>query len=117
VNETPVPNRISVTVTTYNREDAPDACGGTTRPSRRSLRTTDPCRRLPLVESWRSSLSRPFVHVWHEDCEFRAAEICDRAVLESFLIKVRNYQYETAVGHEAVEAAAPRSHRTMTRLL
>ena len=78
---------ISVIVTTYRREDALAAV-------LRSLsRQTDKDFEVlvaddgsgpataELVEAWKSRLRHRLVHVWHEDCGFRAAEIRNRAII------------------------------------
>jgi glycosyltransferase involved in cell wall biosynthesis len=80
---------ISVIVTTYNREDALAAV-------LRSLsQQTDRDFELvvaddgsgpataALVEAWRTRIGHRVLHVWHEDRGFRAAEIRNRAILES----------------------------------
>ncbi|HEY1362489.1 MAG TPA: glycosyltransferase family 2 protein [Xanthobacteraceae bacterium] len=80
------PRLISVIVTTYNREDALAA-----------VLTALSCQSDPgfevvladdgsgpaaagLVESWRTRLGAPLLHVWHAHHGFRAAEIRNRAI-------------------------------------
>ena len=80
---------ISVIVTTYNREDALAAV-------LRSLsRQTDSDFEVivaddgsgpataALIEAWKARLGYRLAHVWHADRGFRAAEIRNRAILES----------------------------------
>lgn len=80
---------ISVIVTTYNREDALEAV------LRSLARQTDAdfevivaddgsgSATAALVEAWRAKAGHRVEHVWHQDTGFRAAEIRNRAVLES----------------------------------
>ena len=80
---------ISLIVTTYNREDALAAV------LRSLARQTDADFEVvvaddgsgpataALVESWKAKLGHRLVHVWHADQGFRAAEIRNRAILES----------------------------------
>ena len=85
----PVRDLISVIVTTYNREDALVAV------LRGLARQTDPKFEVIVaddgsppstacaVAAWRPKFER-LAHVWHEHKGFRAAEIRNRAILESF---------------------------------
>ena len=80
---------ISVIVTTYNREDALEAV------LRSLARQTDADFEVivaddgsgqataALVEAWKAKAGHRVEHVWHQDTGFRAAEIRNRAVLES----------------------------------
>ena len=80
---------ISVIVTTYNREDALAAV------LRSLARQTDADFEVvvaddgsgpataALVEAWKARLTHRLAHVWHSDRGFRAAEIRNRAILES----------------------------------
>jgi glycosyltransferase involved in cell wall biosynthesis len=84
-----VPGRISVVITSYNREDALDAA------LRALARQTDRDfdvvvaddgsgpQTAALVEAWKARLGVPLAHVWHEDRGFRAGEIRNRALLAS----------------------------------
>lgn len=84
----PVRDLISVIVTTYNREDALVAA------LRGLARQTDPKFEVIVaddgsppstacaVAAWRPKFER-LAHVWHEHKGFRAAEIRNRAILES----------------------------------
>jgi len=81
--------RISVIVTTYNREDALEAV------LRSLARQTDEDFEVvvaddgsrpataKLIETWKTKIGHRVEHVWHEDRGFRAAEIRNLAVLES----------------------------------
>jgi len=81
--------RISVIVTTYNREDALEAV------LQSLARQTDVDFEVvvaddgsapataKLVEAWKARSGHRVEHVWHEDRGFRAAEIRNRAVLEA----------------------------------
>ncbi len=85
----PVPQLISVIVTTYNREDALEAV------LRALSHQNDDAFEVIVaddgsasataatVETWKPRLGRRLEHVWHEDRGFRAAEIRNRAVLVS----------------------------------
>jgi glycosyltransferase involved in cell wall biosynthesis len=82
-----VAERISVIVTTYNREDALDAVLRSL--SRQSDRDFDvviaddgsgPATRA-LIEAWRPRLGVPLIHAWQRDDGFRAAESRNRAIL------------------------------------
>lgn len=84
-----VTDLISVIVTTYDREDALDAVlRGLSRQIDRNFEVivaddgSGPAT-AALVESWKPRLGVPLVHVHHEHCGFRAAEIRNRAVLAS----------------------------------
>lgn len=80
---------ISVIVTTYNREDALAAVLRSL-----SLQTDQDFEVVvaddgsgpataALVEAWKERVSHRVAHVWHPDQGFRAAEIRNRAILES----------------------------------
>ena len=83
----PVPELISVIVTTYNREDALDAVlRSLARQTDRNfeLIVADDGSRAEtakLVDGWKAKIGRRLDHVWHEDKGFRAAEIRNRAIL------------------------------------
>ncbi len=85
----PVPQLISVIVTTYNREDALDAVlRGLSQQHDDAFEVivADDGSAPPtaaIVETWKPRLGRRLDHVWHEDRGFRAAEIRNRAVLAS----------------------------------
>lgn len=80
-------DRISVIVTTYNREDALDAV------LRSLARQTDRDFEVLVaddgsgpgtaarIENWKNKIGIPLHHVWHEDKGFRAAAIRNRAIL------------------------------------
>jgi glycosyltransferase involved in cell wall biosynthesis len=77
---------ISIIVATYNREDALDAVLRTlAHQSERNFEVlvaddgSGP-ETAVVVERWRSLIGVPILHVWHEDCGFRLAEIRNRAV-------------------------------------
>lgn len=84
----PVRDLISIIVTTYNREDALGAV------LRALARQTDrkfeviiaddgsPPSTACVIAAWQSQFDR-LAHVWHEHKGFRAAEIRNRAILES----------------------------------
>jgi len=84
-----VADLISIVVTTYNRADALSAV------LRALARQTDADFEVivaddgsrpdtaDLIETWKGRLGRRLSHVWHEDRGFRAAEIRNRAVLDS----------------------------------
>ena len=80
-------NLISIVVTTYNREDALDAV-------LRSLAQQSDAdfevvvaddgsgpATAKLIDAWKVKIGHRLTHVWHEDRGFRAAEICNRAIL------------------------------------
>jgi len=80
---------ISVIVTTYNREDALAAVlRSLSRQTDRDFEVvvaddgSGPAT-AALVEAWKARVGRRVVHVWHADQGFRAAEIRNRAILES----------------------------------
>ena len=82
-------DRISVIVTTYNREDALDAVlRSLARQSDRDFEIvvaddgSGPAT-AALVGRWTSKTGIPLAHVWHRDDGFRAAEIRNRAILKS----------------------------------
>lgn len=85
----PIRDLISVIVTTYNREDALAAVlRGLARQTDRQFEvivaddgSSPPTARV--VAGWRAQFER-LAHVWHEHRGFRAAEIRNRAILESF---------------------------------
>ncbi len=85
----PVRDLISVIVTTYNREDALAAVlRGLARQTDRKFEVIiaddgSPPSTARVIAAWQSQFDR-LVHVWHEHKGFRAAEIRNRAVLESF---------------------------------
>jgi glycosyltransferase involved in cell wall biosynthesis len=80
---------ISIVTTTYNREDALGAVlralSRQTDPDFEVIVADDGSRRdtTLLVDAWKGRVGRRLSHVWHEDRGFRAAEIRNRAVLES----------------------------------
>jgi glycosyltransferase involved in cell wall biosynthesis len=80
---------ISVIVTTYNRPDALNAVlralAAQTEHGFEVIVADDGSdqRTAHLVEAWRASFPR-LAHVWHEHRNFRAAEIRNRAILQSF---------------------------------
>ena len=82
-----MPDRISVIVTTYNREDALAAVlSALSRQADRGFEVVvadDGSRSATadLVERWRPRLGVPLDQVWQEDDGFRAAEIRNRALL------------------------------------
>lgn len=80
---------ISIIVTTCNREDALDAVlRSLSRQTDRDFEVivaddgSGPAT-AELIESWKSKLGRPLSHVWQERNGFRAAEIRNRAIVES----------------------------------
>jgi glycosyltransferase involved in cell wall biosynthesis len=80
---------ISVIVTTYNREDALAAVlRSLSRQADRDFEVvvaddgSGPAT-AALVDAWRARVGHRVLHVWHEDRGFRAAEIRNRAILES----------------------------------
>jgi glycosyltransferase involved in cell wall biosynthesis len=83
----PVPT-ISVIVTTYNRPDALDAVlralAGQTDRAFEVIVADDGSDQTTaqLIESWSNAFSR-LAHVWHEHQNFRAAEIRNRAIVQS----------------------------------
>jgi glycosyltransferase involved in cell wall biosynthesis len=84
-----VADLISVIVTTYNREDALAAVlRSLSQQTDRDFEVvvaddgSGPAT-AELVEAWKAHAGRRVVHVWHEDRGFRAAEIRNRAILES----------------------------------
>lgn len=85
----PVAELISVIVTTYNREDALAAVlrtlSGQTDRDFEVVVADDGSApaTAALVEAWKARVGHRVVHVWHEDRGFRAAEIRNRAILES----------------------------------
>jgi GT2 family glycosyltransferase len=80
---------ISVIVTTYNREDALDAClRGLAHQSDRNFEIViadDGSRpeTAAVVECWTSRLAMPLKHVRHEHVGFRGAEIRNRGIRAS----------------------------------
>lgn len=80
---------ISVIVTTYNREDALDAVlrslAGQADQNFEVIVADDGSRPATAlrVETWKGRVGRRLDHAWHEDRGFRAAEIRNRAVLQS----------------------------------
>jgi glycosyltransferase involved in cell wall biosynthesis len=80
---------ISVIVTTYDRVDALNAVlhglAGQTDTKFEVIVADDGSdqRTAELIEAWSSRFSR-LAHVWQEHRDFRAAEIRNRAVLQSF---------------------------------
>jgi hypothetical protein len=80
---------ISVIVTTYNREDALDAAlRALARQSDRNFEivVADDGSRpetARVVENWRSRLSLPLKHVWHQHRGFRGGEIRNRGIRAS----------------------------------
>jgi glycosyltransferase involved in cell wall biosynthesis len=81
-----VPGLISIITTTFDRADALDAV-------LRSLSRQDDQRfevvvaddgsgreTADVVEQWRTRIGVPLVHVWQPHCDFRAAEIRNRAI-------------------------------------
>src|SRR6516162_10568033 len=85
----PVCDLISVIVTTYNREDALAAVlRGLARQTDRKFEVIvaddgSPPSTARVIAGWRPQFDR-LAHVWHEHKGFRAAEIRNRAILESF---------------------------------
>jgi len=88
-NEAKVADLISIVVTTYNREDALAAVlRALSRQSDADFEVIvadDGSREetARLVEVWKARIGRRLEHVWHEDRGFRAAEIRNRAILQS----------------------------------
>ncbi len=82
-------DRISVIVTTYNREDALDAVlRSLSRQRDRDFEIVvaddgSASSTAALVERWKTKIGFPLQHVWHEDKGFRAARIRNLAVLKS----------------------------------
>ena len=80
---------ISVIVTTYRREDALAAVlRSLSRQTDRDFEVVvaddgSGPETAALVGVWKTKLGRPLAHIWHEDREFRAAEIRNRAILAS----------------------------------
>ena len=80
---------ISVIVTTYRREDALAAVlRSLSKQTDRDFEVlvaddgSGPAT-ADLVDTWKSELGHPLMHVWHEDRGFRAAEIRNRAIVAS----------------------------------
>ncbi len=79
---------IAVIVTTYDRPDALNAVlRGLARQTDRGFEVIvaddgSDQRTAQLLEAWRASFAR-LTHVWHEHRDFRAAEIRNRAILQS----------------------------------
>lgn len=80
---------ISVIVTTYNREDALDAClRALGRQSDRSFEivVADDGSRpqtARVIAHWQARLTQPLKHVWHEHAGFRGGEIRNRGIRAS----------------------------------
>ena len=85
----PVRDLISVIITTYNREDALAAVlRGLAHQTDRRFEVVvaddgSPPSTARVIAAWRPQFDR-LAHVWHEHKGFRAAEIRNRAILESF---------------------------------
>ena len=83
----PVPDLISIIVTTYEREDALDAvlrALAAQRDRRFEVVVADDGSgpgTAALVERWQPRLGVPLFHVWQQHHGFRAAEIRNRALL------------------------------------
>jgi glycosyltransferase involved in cell wall biosynthesis len=88
-NGMPVPELISVIVTTYNRADALDAVlRSLAKQSDREFEVVvaddgSTAATADIVTAWKVKAGRSVSHVWHEDRGFRAAEIRNRAILAS----------------------------------
>jgi glycosyltransferase involved in cell wall biosynthesis len=88
-NKAIVADLISIVVTTYNREDALAAVlralSRQTDPDFEVIVADDGSRQdtAALVDTWKGRVGQRLEHVWHEDRGFRAAEIRNRAVLQS----------------------------------
>jgi glycosyltransferase involved in cell wall biosynthesis len=84
-----VPELISVIVTTFDREDALAAVlrslSGQTDMEFEVVVADDGSgpATATVVELWKARIGHRVLHVWHEDRGFRAAEIRNRAILES----------------------------------
>lgn len=82
-------DRISVIVTTYNREDALDAVlRSLSRQGDRDFEIIvaddgSGAATKAMVERWTSKIGVPLHHIWHEDDGFRAARIRNKAILKS----------------------------------
>ena len=80
---------ISVIVTTYNREDALDAVlRSLARQSEHDFEVIvaddgSTAATAATINAWKGKVGRHLDHVWHEDRDFRAAEIRNRAILAS----------------------------------
>ena len=85
----PVPDLISVIVTTYERTDALDAVLrslAAQRDRRFELLVADDGSgpsTAALIERWQSRIGVPLVHVWQEHRGFRAAEMRNRALVRA----------------------------------
>ena len=80
---------ISVIVTTYNREDALNAVlRSLARQSEHDFEVIvaddgSTAATAATIDTWKGKVGRRLDHVWHEDRDFRAAEIRNRAILAS----------------------------------
>ena len=87
--EPPMTGRISIVVTTYNRDDALDAVlRALSRQDNTDFEVviaddgSGPATKA-LIESWTSRFPAPLRHVWQEHNGFRAAEVRNRAIVAS----------------------------------
>jgi glycosyltransferase involved in cell wall biosynthesis len=84
-----VSDLISVIITTYNREDALDSVlrslAGQTDRDFEVIVADDGSTgaTAATIDAWKGKVGRRLDHVWHEDRDFRAAEIRNRAILAS----------------------------------
>jgi glycosyltransferase involved in cell wall biosynthesis len=87
--EPPMTGRISIVVTTYDRDDALDAVlRALSRQDDRNFEVivaddgSGPATRA-LIESWTPRFPAPLRHVWQQHNGFRAAEVRNRAIVAS----------------------------------
>jgi glycosyltransferase involved in cell wall biosynthesis len=87
--EPPMTGRISIVVTTYDRDDALDAVlRALSRQDDRNFEVivaddgSGPATRA-LIESWTPRFPAPLRHVWQEHNGFRAAQVRNRAIVAS----------------------------------